>query len=78
VEADEIYFGGHIPGKRCRGSAGKSVILATLEKKKALKLSRIRLQIVPDCSSSYINTFLQQNVAPLGPSIPMAVKVTAP
>jgi transposase-like protein len=63
VEVDEIYFGGHNPGKRGRGAAGKSVVLAAVEKKKPRKLGRIRLQIFPDCSSNSINTFLQQNVA---------------
>lgn len=61
VEVDEFYIGGQKPGKRGRGAAGKRIVVAAVERK-GRKIERIRLQIVDDCSSESLTTFIDQNV----------------
>lgn len=61
VEVDEFYLGGKKPGKRGRGSTGKSIVLAAVERK-GRKIGRIRLQIADNCSSDSLIPFIIQNV----------------
>ena len=61
VEVDEFYIGGQKPGKRGRGSAGKRIVVAAVERK-GRKIGRIRLQVVDDCSSASLTAFIYRNV----------------
>jgi transposase-like protein len=61
VEVDEFFLGGQKPGKRGRGSSGKSVVLTAVERK-GRKIGRIRLQLANDCSSDSLMPFIYQNV----------------
>ena len=63
VEVDEFVIGGQKPGKRGRGANGKTIVVAAVEKK-AKKLGRIRLQVVPDCSGDILEQFISTNVIP--------------
>ena len=61
VEVDEFFVGGQKPGKRGRGSNGKSIVVAAVERK-GRKIGRIRLQLVDDCSSDSLTAFIDQNI----------------
>jgi transposase-like protein len=63
VEVDEFFIGGQKPGKRGRGSSGKSIVVAAVERKDC-KIGRIRLQVVNNCSSDSLTAFIEQNIAP--------------
>lgn len=43
VEVDETYIGGHRPGKRGRGAAGKAIVMGMVERS-----GRVRAIVVPD------------------------------
>jgi len=62
IEVDEFFIGGKKPGKRGRGSEGKSIVVAAVERK-GRKLGRIRLHVVDDCSSDSLVAFIDQNIA---------------
>ena len=61
VEVDDFVLGGPKPGKRGRGAAGKTIVLAATEKR-GRQLGRIRLQITPDCSSDSLMPFIEHNI----------------
>ena len=61
VEVDEFYLGGKKPGKRGRGSTGKSIVLAAVERK-GRKIGRIRLQVANDCSSDSLMPLIIENI----------------
>ena len=61
VEVDEFFIGGQKPGKRGRGSNGKSIVVAAVQRK-GRKIGRIRLQLVDDCSSDSLTAFIDQNI----------------
>ena len=61
VEVDEFFIGGQKPGKRGRGSNGKSIVVAAVQRK-GRKIGRIRLQLVDDCSSGSLTPFIEQNI----------------
>jgi transposase-like protein len=63
VEVDEFYIGGQKPGKRGRGSNGKTIVVAAVEKS-ALHYGRIRLQVIPDCSGPVLKAFIDENIVP--------------
>ena len=63
VEVDEFYIGGQKPGKRGRGSNGKTIVVAAVERKEK-KTGRIRLKVIPDCSSDSLIAFIENNVEP--------------
>jgi transposase-like protein/DNA-directed RNA polymerase subunit RPC12/RpoP len=63
VEVDEFYIGGQHPGKRGRGSTGKSIVVTAVEKE-GRKIGRIRMQVIPDCSSASILSFIHDNIKP--------------
>ena len=50
VEVDEFYIGGQQPGKRGRGSNGKTIVAAAVERK-GKKIGRIRLKVIANCST---------------------------
>lgn len=51
VEVDETFIGGVRPGKRGRGSAGKTLVLIAAEIR-GTAIARIRLQVIPDSTSA--------------------------
>ena len=61
VEVDEFVIGGQKPGKRGRGSNGKSIVAAAVEREEN-KLGRIRLTVIDDFSSNALVPFIQDNV----------------
>jgi transposase-like protein len=63
VEVDDFVLGGQKSGKRGRGAKGKTNVLAAVEKR-GRRLGRIRLQVVPDCSSDSLMPFIEHNVKP--------------
>jgi len=63
VEIDEFFIGGQQSGKRGRGSNGKTIVVAAVERKDQ-KLGRIRLKVIADCSSDSLISFIEQNVEP--------------
>lgn len=62
VEVDEFFIGGQKPGKRGRGSHGKSIVVAAVERKDR-KIGRIRLHVVDNCSADTLTAFINQNIA---------------
>ncbi|MEJ2639075.1 MAG: IS1595 family transposase [Desulfosarcinaceae bacterium] len=63
VEVDEFYIGGQKPGKRGRGSNGRTIVVAAVQKNDH-EFGRIRLQVIPDCSSKVLQAFINKNIAP--------------
>ena len=63
VEVDEFYIGAQHPGKRGRGSSGKSIVITAVEKQ-GKKIGRIRMRAISDCSSASILSFINDNVEP--------------
>jgi len=61
VEVDEFYIGGRKPGKRGRGAKGKTIVVAAVERK-GKKLGRIRLKVIPDCSSDSLVPFIKEYI----------------
>ena len=61
VEVDEFFIGGQKPGKRGRGSNGKSIVVAAVEKKEQ-QIGRIRLKVIPDCSADTLSAFINDNI----------------
>ena len=61
VEVDEFFIGGQKSGKRGRGSAGKTIVVAAVERK-GEKLGRIRLKVIPNCSSDSLLAFINDNI----------------
>jgi transposase-like protein len=59
VEADETYCGGKRPGKRGRGAAGKTIVAGAVERK-----GRVIVKVVPDTTSSTLNSFVKAYVLP--------------
>jgi transposase-like protein len=60
VEVDETYIGGKKPGKRGRGAEGKTLVAVAVEDKGENEIGRIRLNIIPDASSTSLISFTQQ------------------
>ena len=62
VEVDEFFIGGQKSGKRGRGSTGKTIVVAAVERK-GQKLGRIRLKVITNCSSASLLAFINDNIA---------------
>jgi transposase-like protein len=60
VEVDETYIGGKKPGKRGRGAEGKTLVAVAVEDKGENEIGRIRLEIIPDASSTSLKSFIQR------------------
>lgn len=63
VEVDDFVLGGQKSGKRGRGAAGKTIVLAAVEKR-GRRLGRIRLQVALNCSSDSLMPFIEHNIKP--------------
>jgi len=61
VEVDETYIGGQRPGKRGRGSEGKSFVLVAAEINDS-NIGRIRLHRIKDASSDSIHDAISKTV----------------
>lgn len=59
VEADEAYVGGHRPGKRGRGAAGKTIVMGMKERG-----GDIRAVVIPDVKKPTLRKVVLDNVAP--------------
>ena len=58
VEADETYVGGHRPGKRGRGAAGKTVVFGMLERG-----GDVMAKVVPNVRKRTLQPIIAENVA---------------
>jgi len=63
VEVDEFFIGGQKSGKRGRGSTGKTIVVAAVERI-GEKIGRIRLKVIPNCSSDSLVAFINDTVEP--------------
>lgn len=63
VEVDEVFVGGKTPGKRGRGTEGKSLVAVAVEVK-GRKTGRVRLSKITDASSKSLKEFIEQNIEP--------------
>ena len=59
IEIDEAYVGGHRPGKRGRGAAGKTIVVGMKERE-----GDIRAQAVPDAKKDTLRSLVTDNVQP--------------
>ncbi len=59
VEMDETYVGGHRPGKRGRGAAGKTIVMGMKERD-----GDIRTAIIPNVKKSTLRDVTLRNVEP--------------
>ena len=59
IEVDEAYVGGHRPGKRGRGAAGKTIVIGMKERE-----GDIRAQAVPDAKKDTLRKLVTDNVEP--------------
>jgi len=65
VEVDEFVIGGKKPGKRGRGSEGKTIVAVAVERcNKKKRIGRIRLQVILDYSAFSLETFINENIQP--------------
>lgn len=63
VEVDESYIGGEKPGKRGRGSLGKTLVFIAVEINDD-RIGRIRLQRIPDASAESLEAAVKNAVLP--------------
>ncbi|WP_345001568.1 IS1595 family transposase, partial [Agromyces bauzanensis] len=63
IEVDEAFYGGLTPGKRGRGSAGKTLVGAAVERRGS-RMGRIRMQVLASASAGDLARFLGATVAP--------------
>ncbi len=63
VQVDEIYIGGHHPGKRGRGATGKTLVLVAVEDKDG-RPGRIRLCKVKDASGDSLIPVVKESIQP--------------
>ncbi len=59
VEIDEAYVGGHRPGKRGRGAAGKTIVVGIKERD-----GDMRAQTVPNAKTDTLRALVKGNVEP--------------
>lgn len=59
VELDEAYIGGHRPGKRGRGAAGKTIVMGMAERG-----GKISAQTIPDVKQATLRGVVLDNVEP--------------
>ena len=57
VEADETYVGGHRPGKRGRGAAGKTVVFGMQDRD-----GDVMTKVIPDAKKKTIEPIIKANV----------------
>ena len=61
VEVDETFVGGSKPGKRGRGSDGKSIVVIAVEINE-YGTGRVRMAIIPDASYRSLKNFVVNNI----------------
>jgi transposase-like protein len=61
VEVDEFYLGGEHSGQRGRGAKHKCKVAVAVERQ-GYKLGRLRLQVIPCCSSKVLTAFARTNI----------------
>lgn len=61
VEVDEVFVGGKKPGKRERGTEGKSLVAVAVEIT-GRKTGRMRLTKIPNASSESLHGFIEDNI----------------
>lgn len=59
VELDEAYVGGHRPGKRGRGAAGKTIVMGLKERD-----GKIMGQVIPNVRKDTLRNVVLENVEP--------------
>ncbi len=59
VELDEAYVGGHRPGKRGRGAAGKTIVMGLKERD-----GRLTTEVIPDVKKDTLRNVVLDNVEP--------------
>lgn len=59
VEADEAYVGGHRPGKRGRGAAGKTIVMGMIERD-----GRMAAEVIPNVKKTTLREVVNRNVEP--------------
>lgn len=59
VELDEAYVGGHRPGKRGRGAAGKTIVMGMAERG-----GKIAAQTIPNVKKETLRGIVLENVKP--------------
>jgi len=59
VELDEAYVGGHRPGKRGRGAAGKTIVMGLKERG-----GKLTTEIIPDVRKTTLREVVSRNVEP--------------
>lgn len=65
VEVDEFSIGGERSGKRGRGAEHKTIVAVAVERQPTgKKIGRIRLQVILDCTSDSLETFIDLNIEP--------------
>lgn len=59
VELDEAYVGGHCPGKRGRGAAGKTIVMGLKERG-----GKLTTEIIPDVPKVTLREVVTRNAEP--------------
>ncbi|MBL28929.1 MAG: IS1595 family transposase [Rhodospirillaceae bacterium] len=59
IELDEAYVGGHRPGKRGRGAAGKTIVMGMVERGGGIKA-----QVIPNIKKDTLRNVVLENVEP--------------
>ncbi len=59
VELDEAYVGGHHPGKRGRGAAGKTIVMGLKERG-----GRMQAEVIPDIKKATLRAVVTRSVEP--------------
>lgn len=59
VELDEAYVGGHRPGKRGRGAAGKTIVMGLTE-----RYGRMQAEVIPDIRSETLKEVVKRSIEP--------------
>ncbi len=62
IEVDEFFLGGEHSGKRGRGAEHKCKVAIAIERK-GLKLGRLRMQVIENCSALELTSFIKENIA---------------
>lgn len=59
IELDEAYVGGHRPGKRGRGAAGKTIVMGLKERG-----GRMQAEVIPDVKKQTLRNVVTRSVEP--------------
>ena len=59
IELDEAYVGGHRPGKRGRGAAGKTIVMGIKQRD-----GRMQAEVIPDIKKETLRAVVKRTVEP--------------